>query len=189
MKPGGKIKSDISESAGLRVKCEKGGTKTFFYRYRNPETERLVQIKIGNYPQVSLAEARVQLQELKVLRKSGVCPKAQQQRNRQKLQEQKVAQAKEQELRSFTVADLVDLYLAGFIEDRFVEDPRNPDQKKRISGARKPKGQAETRRTLYGDAVKILGDFPASMITRKQVVDMIMGIVGRGANVQPRKLS
>ena len=184
MKPGDKIKSDTGESSGLRVKCEKGGTKTFFYRYRSPETEKLVQIKIGNYPQVSLAEARVQLQELKVLRKSGVCPKAQKQRNRQKLQEKKVALAKEQESRSFTVTDLVDLYLAGFIEDRFVEDPRDPGQKKRIFGARKPKGQAETRRTLYGDAVKVLGDFPASAITRKQVVEMIMNIVGRGANVQ-----
>ncbi len=184
MKPGDKVKSDSGENAGLRVKCEAGGTKTFFYRYRSPETGNLVQVKIGNYPSTSLAEARLQLQELKVLRKSGVCPKAQKQRDRQQQKLQQEALVREKEIKSFTVTDLVELYLSGFIEDRYVEDPRNPGEKKRIAGARKPKGQAETRRTLYGDAVKDLGNIPASEVTRKQVVEMIMEIVGRGANVQ-----
>ncbi|MEW8074914.1 MAG: site-specific integrase [Candidatus Sedimenticola endophacoides] len=53
-----------------------------------------------------------------------------------------------------------------------------------MAGARKPKGQSETRRTLYGDVIPKLGKMPANAITRKAVVDMIMAIVQRGANVQ-----
>ncbi|MCB1616111.1 MAG: tyrosine-type recombinase/integrase [Pseudomonadales bacterium] len=184
MKPGDSIKSDVGEYTGLRVKCAKGGTKTFFYRYRSPETEKLVQVKLGNYPQVSLAEARVQLHELKILRKSGVCPKAQQQRNKLHVQKQKEEKRKQDEITAYTVADLIEVYLTQFIEDRYVEDRRKPGSKKRIPGARKPKGQSETRRTLYGDAVKTLGHLPAASVTRKQVVDMVIDIVGRGANVQ-----
>lgn len=184
MKPSDNIKSDAGEYTGLRVKCGKGGTKTFFYRYKSPETELLTQVKIGNYPEVSLAEARVILSELKILRKSGVCPKAQQQRNSERLQKQKEERVREEAVKAFTVADLIEAYLTGFIEDRVVEDKRKPGQKKRIAGARKPKGQSETRRTLYGDAVRVLGDFPAAQVTRKQVVDMVMDIVKRGAHVQ-----
>ena len=51
-----------------------------------------------------------------------------------------------------------------------------------IPGARKPKGQAEVRRTLYGDAVKSLGTRNAAEITRRDVINLINGIVARGAN-------
>jgi integrase len=40
------------------MSCGKSGTKTFIYRYRSPETSKLTQVKIGRYPQVSLAEIR-----------------------------------------------------------------------------------------------------------------------------------
>ena len=76
-----------------------------------------------------------------------------------------------------TVKDVVDLYLKQYIEDRFVDG-------KRISGARIKKGQSETRRTLYGDAVLVLGERIADEITRKDIVQMVMAIVERGSNVQ-----
>jgi hypothetical protein len=80
--------------------------------------------------------------------------------------------------KSFTVEKLVELYLTQYIEDRKFPSGR------KIAGARKPKGQSETRRTLYGDAIPKLGEMPANAVTRKAVVDMIMAIVQRGANVQ-----
>ena len=54
MKPGAPIKPDVGENSGLRVKCGVAGTKTFFYRFKSPETGKLVQLKIGNYPSLSL---------------------------------------------------------------------------------------------------------------------------------------
>jgi integrase len=184
MRTGDSIKSDSGEHTGLRVKCGKTGIKTFFYRYKSPETGKLTQVKIGNYPEVSLSEARVALHELKVLRKSGVCPKAQNQRNKERDLQYKIEKQTEAEIRSFTIKDLVDLYLSEHIEDRYVVDKKNPLKKKRISGARKAKGQSETRRTLYGDAVRALGEVSAVQLNRRQVVELIMDIVGRGANVQ-----
>ena len=49
MRPGDKVKTDGAENAGLRVTCGSSGLKTFTYRYRSPETGKLVQVKIGNF--------------------------------------------------------------------------------------------------------------------------------------------
>ena len=172
MKPGKAILADVGENRGLRVTCGNAGTKTFFYRYTSPVSNKLVQVKIGNFPTTSLAEARLQLQELKELRKSGRCPATE-------LKEEKQKEADEQQKKAdiLTVKQLVELYLTQYIENRMIDG-------KLIEGARKLKGQKETRRTLEGDAIRVLGDRTASEINRKDVVNLVMDIVGRGANVQ-----
>jgi hypothetical protein len=55
MKPGDKDKSDTGENMGLRVTCGATGVKIFFYRYTTPFTKKLVQMKIGSFPETSLA--------------------------------------------------------------------------------------------------------------------------------------
>lgn len=50
--------------------------------------------------------------------------------------------------------------------------------------SQKEKEQAEVRRTLYGDAVKSLGTRNAAEITRQDIINLINGIVARGATVQ-----
>ncbi len=177
MKPSDKVKSDTGENSGLRITCGTTGKKAFVYRYRSPVTDKITQIKIGDYPQISLAEARVALRELKELRSTGVCPKTHFKEQKEEARRVKELETQERENKVFTVEKLCELYLTQHIEDRMVDG-------RRIPGARKPKGQSETRRTLYGDAVKVLGELPARSITRKVVVEMIMSIVARGANVQ-----
>ena len=59
MKPGDKNKADTGENRGLRVTCGASGIKTFFYRYTSPVTNKLSQVKIGSFPQTSLAMARM----------------------------------------------------------------------------------------------------------------------------------
>ncbi|MEW8332007.1 MAG: tyrosine-type recombinase/integrase [Candidatus Thiodiazotropha sp.] len=177
MKPGDKIKADTGENTGLRVKCGATGVKTFFYRYTSPITSKLVQVKIGHFPETSLAEARLKLHELKQIRRQGRCPRSEAREQQQQEKEQEKARVEPVE-KLFTVKDLVELYLTQYIEDR-----KSPNGRI-IAGARKPKGQSETRRTLYGDAIPKLGEMPANAVTRKAVVDMIMAIVQRGANVQ-----
>ncbi len=172
MKSGDKDLSDVDENEGLRVSCGNAGAKTFFYRYKSPITNKLCQIKIGKFPHTSLAEARVKLREFKVIRHDGRCPASEQKQDKK----DKVIMEKKLSSR-LTVADVVELYLSQYIEDRKING-------KIIDGARKKKGQDETRRTLYGDAVKVLGDRFAEEITRKDIVNMIMAIVDRGSNVQ-----
>ncbi|ELI4232336.1 tyrosine-type recombinase/integrase [Salmonella enterica] len=174
MKPGDKDKADVGENRGLRVSCGATGVKSFFYRYTSPLTGKLAQVKIGNFPQTSLAAARLKLHELKLLRQEGRCPATELKKDKL----QRAIEAEQAKIRELTVQGLVELYLTERIEDRKTKDG------KIIPGARKPKGQAEVRRTLYGDAVKSLGTRNAAEITRQDVINLINGIVARGATVQ-----
>jgi len=172
MKPNDKDLADVGENRGLRVTCANAGTKSFFYRYTSPVTSKLTQIQIGRFPSTSLAEARVKLKELKDIRRAKRCPALElKQAKQEELEKNKKLSAK------MTVKDVVDLYLKQYIEDRYIDG-------KKIAGARIKKGQAETRRTLYGDAVLVLGERTADEVTRKDIVNMVMAIVERGSNVQ-----
>ncbi|STO59432.1 CP4-57 prophage; integrase [Canicola haemoglobinophilus] len=172
MKPKDQDKADIGEYSGLRVTCGKTGIKTFFYRYSSPITNKLIQVKIGSFPAVSLAEARKQLKELKNIRLSGRCPATE-------LKAYKKEQEQKRKQQQFYVKDLIELYMSQYIEDHY------SDNGKLIAGARKPKGQDEVRRTLYNDVVIPFGDRIASSVTRKEIVEHILKIVNeRGARVQ-----
>jgi hypothetical protein len=100
----------------LRVKCGATGVKTFFYRYTSPITSRLVQVKIGNFLETSLAETRLKLQELKQIRRQGRCPgtEARERQQQEKEQEKELAESVG---KSFTVENRVELYLTQYISD------------------------------------------------------------------------
>lgn len=174
MKPGDKNKADIVRNRGLRVSCGTTGVKSFFNRYMSPVTGKLAQVKIGNFPQTSLAAARLKLNELKLLRQEGWCPASELKQEKQL----RAIEAEQVKVPELTVQGLVELYLTERIEDRKTKDG------KIIPGARKKKGQDEVRRTLYADAVDKLGNRNAAEITRNDVITLINGIVARGAKVQ-----
>lgn len=177
------FKADIGENEGLRVYKGKTGLTSFVYRYRSPIDNTLKKMKLGTFPEMSLAEARIELRKLKAQRRLGICPSSYAKEEKLEKLTKLQAEKEKEELHKFTVKDLIELYLTNVIEDRYVDDPRS-GLKKLIPGSRKKKGQDETRRTLYGDAVKVLGHLPAEKITRKSVVQLISDIVARGANVQ-----
>ncbi|HEM7578128.1 TPA: integrase, partial [Serratia marcescens] len=132
------------------------------------------QLKIGNFPQTSLSEARVKLQELKQLRQLGRCPATElKEKNQYKKQEQLQPQKTQ-----LTVKELIELYLVDRIEDRKGKDG------KIISGSRKKKGQIEVRRMLEADVIRVLGERMAHEVTRKDVIELVREIDGRGAKVQ-----
>ncbi|WP_324187743.1 MULTISPECIES: hypothetical protein [Proteus] len=66
-----------------------------------------------------------------------------------------------------TVKELVELYLVERIEDRKGKDGKT------ISGSRKKKGQIDVRRMLEADAVRVLGEFMAHEVTRKDVIELM----------------
>ncbi|KGA40871.1 integrase [Pectobacterium odoriferum] len=178
MKPTDKNKADTGENRGLRVTCGASGIKTFFYRYTSPVTNKLSQVKIGSFPQTSLAMARMKLQELKLIRNEGRCPASELKDEKQRLLEE----SQKPIAAVLTVEGLVELYLTERIEDR-----KNADGKI-IPGARKKKGQKEVRRTLENDAVAKLGARVAADITRKDIVELVNGVIERGAKVQAGNL-
>ncbi|HFU4536149.1 tyrosine-type recombinase/integrase [Yersinia kristensenii] len=178
MKPTDKNKADTGENRGLRVTCGASGIKTFFYRYTSPVTNKLSQVKIGSFPQTSLALARMKLQELKLIRSEGRCPASELKDEKQRLLEE----SQKPKAAVLTVEGLVELYLTERIEDRKSNDG------KIIPGARKKKGQKEVRRTLENDAVAKLGARVAAEITRKDIVELVNGVIERGAKVQAGNL-
>ncbi len=169
------VLSDTGENKGLRVACGKTGRKTFTYRYRSPELDgKLVQIKLGTFPNISLEEARIKLRELKNQRDSGICPKSEMER----VEAEKIKQQEALAVDKITVKDVVDYYLENYIQDKVNASGTV------IKGARKPKGQKEVRRTLYVDVVDIIGERPATSIKKGDITRLIQGIVDRDAPVQ-----
>lgn len=140
MKPKDKDKSDTGENRGLRVTCGASGKKSFFYRYRSPITNSLVQMQLGVFPSMTLDQARTRLRELKQIRHLGRCPATE---AKEQLVIAKMNSERELVSSVFTVTDLVELYLTQYIEDRILPNGHV------IQGARKPKGQSEVRRTVW----------------------------------------
>ncbi len=69
---------NIGNSLYLEVKPKK--YSYWFYRYLSKITKKLVKIKIGDYPAMSLADAATKADELTQMRKQGIDPKTQQQK-------------------------------------------------------------------------------------------------------------
>ncbi|MBV5329708.1 MAG: DUF4102 domain-containing protein, partial [Chlorobium sp.] len=57
LKPEQKIK-DIREKRGFGIRIRPDGTKVFFYGYNSPVTSKRRFLTLGDYPAVSLQEAR-----------------------------------------------------------------------------------------------------------------------------------
>lgn len=175
MKPGDKDKADIGEYRGLRVSCGRTGKKSFYYRYNDPANPRKQkQITLGVFPVLSLEQARIRLKELKLMRHQGLCPASE----LAKEQQEAALVAAAVEIKPFTISDVIELYLGEYIEDH------KSSSGELIRGARKPKGQAEARRTLCTDVLRDLGDREAISISAQDVSNLVLKIVGRGANVQ-----
>lgn len=175
MKPSDSDKADNGVNRGLRVTCGKTGKKTFFYRYTSPVTEKLIQMSLGVFPTMSLDQARIKLQELKLIRQQGRCPATEERVAAHELKQQV---KNEKVTETFTIQAMIELYLQNYIEDQLLPSGTVKN------GARKKKGQNETRRTLYGDAVPQIGSKLACDVNRQDIIDLVMSIVNRGANVQ-----
>ncbi len=176
MRPG-EEKADTAQHTGLRVVCGQTGRKSFFYRFRSPVTQKLTQVTLGYYPEMSLLDARTKHYRLKVIRDNGECPK---QYLKQIKAEKKAFMENaesDEAINGLRVSDVIELYLTQYIESRTVNG-------KLIKGARAPKGQKEARRTLEVDVKKTIGDKPAASLTKRDVKELINNIVGRGAPVQ-----
>lgn len=65
----------LYDGGGLVLNVSKSGTKTWYYQYKHPITNKADMYKIGRYPAVSLADARKQRQNCEGLIAKNVDPK------------------------------------------------------------------------------------------------------------------
>lgn len=144
-------------SRGLRLKVSPKGLKTWSYRYRDPETTKLVKIKLGNFPKTSLVEARDLWSELKDIRDNKLSPKLYRESQTRKRQEQQAVEKVEAEVSDFTVAKLIKIYISVL----------SGNGELAISSWKKTRGYL----TNYVEPE--LGDRPAASITRFDIVDLL----------------
>ncbi|WP_338593576.1 integrase domain-containing protein [Shewanella khirikhana] len=67
----------LFDGDGLRLRVTPSGTKLWLFNYTKPHTKTRSNLSLGNYPQVSLAQARKKVLEAKELLAQGIDPKQQ----------------------------------------------------------------------------------------------------------------
>ncbi len=146
LSPGAHLK--IDGCPGLRLEAT-ASRRSWIYRYKSPVDGRLRQIKIGEWPALSIAAAAVEWERLKQARNAGNDPAL------AKRQANDSVGVMVQQGDSPTVRDICSAYLTGHVE-------RN----------RQSKGAAEVARmfrTMLGD----IADLPAVEVTRERAFSKI----------------
>ncbi|WLI87851.1 site-specific integrase [Massilia sp. R2A-15] len=144
----------ITECPGLRLEATTT-TRKWVYRYKSPVDGKMRQVKIGEWPSLSVSAAVAAWERLRADRAGGVDAAA---LKKQALADTRAAAAIERAAASadrLTVRRLCGFYLAG-----------------RVEGHRKEKGAAEVRRvfdTMLGE----FGDLTPDQVTRAAAFNLL----------------
>lgn len=144
-----------AHTSGLRIRCNAGGKKVFFYRYRD-DAGSLRQFKLGELGPLTLAMARAKVAEMKVGRRHGADPQAEKKARRARASQDRALERQ----RAYTVGDAVQDFLEEVVE-------RN----------RAAKGAQETRRML-ARAIERFKDIPVHAFTKTDAHDLIKAMSG-----------
>jgi integrase len=142
----------VGDAPGLRLVASTAGKRAWIYRYKAPSTEMMKQIKIGEWPAMSAAQAGVQWENLRTARNAGRDPAGERRAERKATL---AAPAKTTPGLLMRVGDLVDAYVEHAAVNRAV------------------KGGLELRRTM---ATMLPADFRAftpDQVSRALAYDLI----------------
>ena len=157
------VLSDGGPYRGLRLEVLKSGAKVWTYRFRSPVDGKLRQMKLGDFSQMSLQEARKKLGEMKALRDEGIDPAIHAKSKKEATKREQMAK----KVMDYTVTDMCHHYLEEHIE-------RN----------RKLKGQKEVRRILTKNIInEPIGKKSATELTAMDVNRAMEKVIRRGAPV------
>jgi len=161
MKPEGKVYYK-REANGFTVKVWPTGVKTWCYIYTFDGKRK--EMKLGEYPAITLAQARARYNAAYDLHQKGTDPGAVEH------------QAKEERRKTPTVADLADEYIKKHAMPR-------PEQKHKGK-----KSWEEDKRALDVEVIPAWGKRKAKDITKRDVVLLLEGVIERGAPVMANRL-
>ncbi len=153
------VLADTHPHSGLRLRANKNGSKTWFYRYKL--ADKLKQIKLGTWPGMELAEARAAFIEQRKLKESNQDPVRVSRQKKADL----IKLDSEQARKAFTFGDMVEQYLT-----------------QRVEKDRKAKGALEVRRLLERD-LGALASLPVECIESGDLHDHILKISSRAPDV------
>lgn len=157
------VLSDTSPHVGLRLVANKNGTKSWLYRYRTPRPEyRLKQMKLGDYPAMSLAEARAEHIKQRAIRNKEGDPVKLALDLERKAQEVKLKES----MASYKVSHLIQHYLD-----------------EHIASHRREKGRLECARMLQADVVDHIGDMKVVEVKRRHVHELVQRVAARAPRI------
>ena len=159
----------LIDNKGLYLRVRQSGTKVWAYRYR--VLGRTRWLTIGDYPAISLAEARDHAAMLKKQRRQGIDPRVENARL-----EAEETQRRENE-KAARAADAARLTV-GQLFDRW----------ERLELAGRKDAGAEVRRSFNKDVLPVLRDVPVADVTRPLVANILDRVVERGARIVARNL-
>ena len=142
---------------GFGVRVSRQGRQTFFFSYRTPGQGVRVRRTLGHFPQMSLADARKRARGEQVQLDQGIDPR----------QDPAVASESEGE-HPLTFGELAATYLR-----------QHPKQGTRW--------WTEQKRVIEKELMPVWGDRPADSIRKREVSDLLHGILGRPAPVQANR--
>lgn len=154
----------LSDGGGLYLRVSPAGSKVWVYRYKNVEGQTK-WLDLSTYPARTLAEARAEAAALKVMRRDGIDPATERERQ---AAEQAAAQATE-------AARIAALNARTLVRDLF-ENWMTLEVSKR-------KDQGKEMRWMFGkNVLPYIGDMAAEDVRKKDVVAIVDNVLARGGN-------
>ena len=152
----------LNDGHGLYLRVRASGSKIWLHRYKPEGTSSTRWFEIGTYPDLKLAEARLENQKLRAQRRTGSDPV--------KAKLQAIAQKAEQEALDaarLTVQQLFDKWF-----EKEVSEHKD--------------GGAAVKRLFERDVLPIIGALPAVEASKQHVNQVVDAITDRGANRMAR---
>lgn len=141
---------------GFAIRIFPSGLKSWIFFYNHDGRKR--RMTLGNYPELSLADARTKLNEARAKLMQGIDPA------------DEVLTVKQERIAAPTIADLVDEFLLRHVS---------------VKAAR---SLPEYRRNLLKDIIPTWGKRKAKDISKRDVLTLLESIVDRGAPNQANQL-
>lgn len=148
----------VDEAPGLRLVAS-ASRRTWVYRFKSPTDGRMRQVRLGQWPAMSVAAAVVAWEGVRQARLAGADPALERRQARQAAAQQAAGAKVTRCRQAFTVRRLADEYLA------------------RYQGTVAPRTHAELERLLARE-LDAVADLPAAEVTRSQAFDLIDAMRG-----------
>lgn len=161
-KPTGKVQK-MTDGDGLRLEMTKAGTKVFKYRFNLNGKDS--DFKIGEYPLISLAQARGLRDQAKLLVQQGINPNDH--RRQQQAELAAEAESKKAELERITFKQLFELW-------------HNHNSESKGGDCWKIGYAKDIRERVEAHLIPLLGDMPAEDIKPKDIIKALKQIEAKG---------
>lgn len=145
---------NLADGDGLYLRVKPNGNKTWLFNYTKPVVEKRSNLKIGDYPEVSLKAARAKRQEYRELLAKGIDPQ-------QHLAEQ-------QQQKKFTALSTFEAVAMDWFKLKIANDKLSERYAYNIE------------RSLQNHLFPFIGCYPISALTAPQVIDALRPLAAKG---------